>query len=167
MAGDWLKIRCGLLERPELFHAAERLGVSYEALFLALFNVARWFGRQGHYGKMRIEPSVIDMFAQIPGLSSEMTRLGWLRSHGGVLCLNWFCDVSTSRKSLGRKVRRQVLDGAVCAACQAGSPLVIDHIVPVIRGGSCEIENLQALCAPCNSRKGRKTMDEFMGARGE
>lgn len=32
----------------------------------------------------------------------------------------------------------------------------IDHIVPLALGGRDTVENLQALCAPCNLRKGSR-----------
>lgn len=43
-----------------------------------------------------------------------------------------------------------------CAAC--GKPLTtktmtVEHIIPISRGGSNEMENLVALCEPCNKRK--------------
>ena len=41
-----------------------------------------------------------------------------------------------------------------CRLCNAtGVPLEVDHIVPAARGGSDALDNLQALCIPCNRGK--------------
>ena len=37
-----------------------------------------------------------------------------------------------------------------------------DHIVPVARGGSQSVSNIQLLCPPCNHRKWAKSMDLFL-----
>lgn len=50
--------------------------------------------------------------------------------------------------------------GNRCLACGADDvKLTVDHVVPVSRGGSNDIENIQPLCHPCNSRKGTKSID--------
>lgn len=45
-------------------------------------------------------------------------------------------------------------DGHHCRHCGSPERLEIDHIVPIARGGSNHLENLQVLCRPCNARKG-------------
>lgn len=47
-------------------------------------------------------------------------------------------------------------DGWACRECRSPDKLSVDHIIPVIAGGSDEIENLQTLCRKCNSSKGVK-----------
>jgi hypothetical protein len=43
-----------------------------------------------------------------------------------------------------------------CAECHAQAPLTADHIIPLTRGGTNDIDNIQPLCRPCNSRKSNK-----------
>jgi len=39
---------------------------------------------------------------------------------------------------------------------------VRDHVVPRVRGGSDDIENIVLACNDCNSEKGARTPDEWM-----
>lgn len=53
-----------------------------------------------------------------------------------------------------------------CVYCRAtGLQLVLDHAVPVSRGGSNHPNNLLPACEPCNSSKRAKTYSEFMAGR--
>jgi 5-methylcytosine-specific restriction endonuclease McrA len=49
--------------------------------------------------------------------------------------------------------------GGKCLACGTAKDISIDHVVPLSKGGSNDITNLQPLCKPCNSSKGVKTTD--------
>lgn len=46
-----------------------------------------------------------------------------------------------------------------CACCGAKLPLTPDHIVPIVKGGTNDIANIQPLCLPCNLRKARRVID--------
>lgn len=62
----------------------------------------------------------------------------------------------SARRCIPERVRALVLasGGRRCASCGATSRLSIDHITPVVRGGTNDPSNLQVLCVPCNSSKG-------------
>ena len=69
------------------------------------------------------------------------------------------------RQPIPRKLRHQVFkrDGYRCRECGASkdeTSLEIDHIVPVARGGTNNIDNLQTLCRECNRMK---HTDEWVG----
>lgn len=44
-------------------------------------------------------------------------------------------------------------DGFRCKTCGVQRELSVDHIHPEIKGGTLDLDNLQTLCRPCNSRK--------------
>ncbi len=49
--------------------------------------------------------------------------------------------------------------GRRCLRCDAEDDITKDHIVPLSRGGTNDIENLQPLCRSCNSWKNDRTVD--------
>ena len=58
--------------------------------------------------------------------------------------------------TLKRYLTTQVLarDGFACRHCHTADNLTVDHITPLIKGGTNDLDNLQTLCRSCNSRKG-------------
>jgi 5-methylcytosine-specific restriction endonuclease McrA len=48
--------------------------------------------------------------------------------------------------------------GNKCVCCGKKKKLTVDHIVPVIKGGTNLISNIQPLCKSCNSSKHTKTI---------
>ena len=50
-------------------------------------------------------------------------------------------------------------DGVQCLNCGATIDLVIDHVIPVAKGGISQPENLQLLCKTCNNLKGKLAVD--------
>ena len=67
--------------------------------------------------------------------------------------------MNKSHRELGtqrwKQQRLRVLkrDGYICAYC-GGEATQVDHVISRKAGGSHDLENLVACCAPCNSRKG-------------
>ncbi len=62
------------------------------------------------------------------------------------------------REAIPVAVREMVLErsGRQCVQCGSPEHLEIDHIRAWSRGGTNDPENLQALCRPCNRRKGAR-----------
>ena len=49
--------------------------------------------------------------------------------------------------------------GNKCLRCKKHRKLTADHVIPVSKGGTSNIDNIQPLCGPCNSSKGAKSTD--------
>jgi 5-methylcytosine-specific restriction endonuclease McrA len=49
--------------------------------------------------------------------------------------------------------------GNICLCCKKKKPLTIDHVVPICKGGSNTIDNIQPLCLECNQRKHNRIID--------
>ena len=68
----------------------------------------------------------------------------------------------TPRIPIPAEVKKYVFDrnGYQCQSCQkidlSAKNLQIDHIIPLDKGGTNDISNLQTLCAKCNREKSAK-----------
>lgn len=62
------------------------------------------------------------------------------------------------RAQLGRKWRRQ---GRACAYCGTRSGDTVDHVVPLVRGGTNYEGNLAPACRSCNSAKCGRLLTEW------
>lgn len=74
--------------------------------------------------------------------------------------------MTTTRKPIAKKLRFDVFkrDSFTCQYCGATPPGVIlhvDHITPVVDGGSNDIDNLLTSCDACNLGKGATPLSEI------
>src|SRR5581483_2413204 len=67
-------------------------------------------------------------------------------------------------RMIQRKISRRALfarDGWRCAYCGSSSGrLTLDHVVPRAKGGESVWEDVVTACAPCNLRKGDRTLEQ-------
>jgi 5-methylcytosine-specific restriction endonuclease McrA len=67
-------------------------------------------------------------------------------------------------RAIQRKISRRALfarDGWRCVYCgTTGGRLTLDHVVPRSKGGESVWENVVTACAPCNLRKGDRSLDQ-------
>lgn len=65
----------------------------------------------------------------------------------------------TERRRIFQKRQPQLMlalierDGCQCKQCGSQDDLTVDHIIPLSKGGSDDLDNLQLLCQSCNSQK--------------
>jgi len=64
-------------------------------------------------------------------------------------------------RGLQRRMSRRAVfarDQYRCQYCGSNCDLTLDHVIPRSRGGDHSWENVVTSCAPCNARKGDKTL---------
>lgn len=72
----------------------------------------------------------------------------------------------TERVPISKKLRFEIFkrDGFVCQYCGGHPPdvvLHVDHIKPVVEGGTNDEHNLVTSCGPCNLGKGARSLTEI------
>lgn len=91
------------------------------------------------------------------------SALAWSEKHNERYA-EWIAECKETGKQLedtrkeARKMRPEIIgrDGRLCRSCGTTQKLTVDHIVPLSRGGTNDLDNLQLLCRSCNSIKSAK-----------
>lgn len=139
------------------------LPLELEGAYLRLCNHAH------RHGRITIEGRWAFQGMWRCGLSRARSIIRRLASAGMIEVLGpdavQVCGVRLKRTSLSMALRAEVYarDGMVCAYCSdTAGPFEIDHVHPVIRGGTDDPSNLAVACAPCNRSKGAKLVAEWL-----
>jgi 5-methylcytosine-specific restriction endonuclease McrA len=130
-----------------------------------------WVGRK-HSKESRLKMSL-----SAKGIKKSLESV---KKRSGEYCILWKGGISKNRKEyyrfkcLERVARKKNAQGShtqeewielkkrcnfKCLHCGKDEPTILltqDHIIPLSKGGSDNIENIQPLCKSCNSRKGNK-----------
>jgi len=91
-------------------------------------------------------------------------NVAWIKKHPEVDVANQAKRRTRKTRAGGSYVAQQFLSLCKechyrCLCCGKRRKLTADHVVPVAKGGTSNIDNIQPLCRFCNSSKGTKTTD--------
>ena len=94
---------------------------------------------------LRIRKTVLEEEHEIAGLRRAVANLELTKMYSS----------GPSRAPIPDDVRVAVWarDRGTCVKCGSSENLHFDHIIPVAKGGSPSVENIQILCQQCNLRK--------------
>ena len=108
------------------------------------------------------ENVISDVFSNVSDMNVSSATVNHLSNQNN---FEEMINNKTSRKrKVSSKIRQQVLerDNYTCQMCGRtrfdGVKLEVDHIIPVAKGGSDNISNLQTLCRECNRGKSAKIL---------
>lgn len=95
---------------------------------------------------------------------TKLNRREWAKKNPEKNRISRINNEAKRRQALGKFTAKEWRDkkkefNHICPACKQSEPTIklsVDHINPLILGGSNYIENIQPLCMPCNSRKNDK-----------
>lgn len=92
---------------------------------------------------------------RLAGRVQQAIRRARIAKTGGVVTARWW------------QLLIDFFETGVCVYCGAlGRKLVMDHFVPIAKGGRHELGNLIPVCQSCNSQKSARLPDEFLGVEG-
>jgi hypothetical protein len=91
------------------------------------------------------------------GLSQDLNRLSWIKNKRNRVIKRLKIESLSHTFGEWELLKKQY--GFTCPSCKGIEPNIVlteDHIVPLSRGGTDLIENIQPLCLKCNMKKHTK-----------
>lgn len=91
----------------------------------------------------------------IPIPEFKLNKYGFMVDETGLMLKPDKSDIIIKREVVKKSDRDYLLSQHnCCACCGSTNNLTIDHIIPVAKGGTSDLDNLQVLCYWCNLSKG-------------
>jgi hypothetical protein len=135
----------------EPVHAIDKNGERYESFFLFRGYVYEYsVGRaQVRYNDDQIKLLILEHFDKE---QKKFERLNNIYTESNIK------ENHPQRERIPEHVRAEVWrrDGGKCVRCGSRYKLEYDHIVPLSKGGSNTVRNIELLCESCNRAKGNR-----------
>lgn len=133
-----------------------------EVLILSLSPNARSLSVRcnhcSHEYRIKMEPDNSEKIIQL--FNSFMEGKGVYSRYGDDAVPFWRMEIkkrqsTNQRKPIPSSVKKAVWkrDGGRCVNCGSDIDIEYDHIIPVAKGGSSTVQNIQILCQKCNRKK--------------
>jgi len=138
------------------YRAKHRERLKKQKLEYAAANRQREAARAREWSKknpQRKREAALKWAQENPEKATQMRRMIWHRRQARLKNVQAY-EVSS------RDMRRLLSSPCAVSGC-LHTDIQIDHVIPIARGGSHGIGNLQPLCAAHNQSKGAKTWMEF------
>lgn len=135
-----------------------------------------WFNPRAFRGPL-VEDDALDAWQEFAQIGINFRFQKWITDCDTIQDI-WreesdrFNHVRTRPQEAQRHLRRDAIpndlrwqiyarDKFTCRYCgESGVPLALDHLIPILRGGTNDLENLVTSCQSCNSRKGAQWPEE-------
>lgn len=145
----------------------DRCGL-FGACFLRLLQLNKWLSKKHYTRACTGKPAACSFCQQ----ENSKKCISWIVITD---ILDTYGKTGTPRKLITHHIREQeffttfvvnewklkiLFRDKICKACGTNRNLTIDHIIPLSKGGTNAVSNLQALCGQCNTLKSDTIHDQ-------
>ena len=156
----WIKLYHTLLDNQDFFALTDR-AARYLPLIWLVASETDGVMPSSDIVAFRLRISVDD----INNIVAELMGSGFVELVSDAQAADGQRDILASRYiSVGVKKAVRERDKGKCQECGSKANIEFDHIVPVSRGGTGDIDNVQLLCRSCNRRKRSKLPEDWDSA---
>jgi 5-methylcytosine-specific restriction endonuclease McrA len=139
--------RCGVAQPPSEYYAQAACPDGLGSWCKSCYKETNRVRQQGAY-RDQANLKASEYRKRNPGARTALSHIARARKLG---------NGGTHTDAEWERVKED--QGYICLGCGLAEPYIVltrDHIIPVSKGGTNDISNIQGLCGPCNSRKGAR-----------